>query len=264
MNAKTGPHVAIVTGAARRIGAAIAQRLARDAFSVVLHAREAGSKEARAEADRISAQGGKAVVVTCDLTEQGATGILFAETERAFGPVTLLVNNASVFEPDSAADFSPELFDRHMAVNVRAPLLLAQEMRRRLPANSEGAIVNIVDQRVLRPTPLYFTYSISKSALWYATLTMAQAFAPDIRVNAVGPGPILPNAHDGAHAFAEEAAALPLKRAASVEDICDAVTYFANARGVTGQFIAIDGGQHLAWETPDILALNRRSADAGS
>jgi NAD(P)-dependent dehydrogenase (short-subunit alcohol dehydrogenase family) len=176
----------------------------------------------------------------------------------------LLVNNASLFEPDRAADFSTELFDRHIAVNLRAPLLLAQEMGRRLPADRDGAIVNLIDQRVIRPNPMYFTYSISKSALWSATITMAQAFAPRIRVNAIGPGPVLPNVHDGPQAFTEEARALLLKRAASVQEICDAVVYLANARSVTGQLIAVDGGQHIAWETPDILALSRRSADDAS
>jgi NAD(P)-dependent dehydrogenase (short-subunit alcohol dehydrogenase family) len=116
----------------------------------------------------------------------------------------------------------------------------------------------------LRPNPLYFSYSISKSALWSATITMAQDFAPRIRVNAVAPGPVLPNVHDGPHAFREEAAALPLKRAASVEDVCDAVIYLGNARSVTGQLIAVDGGQHIAWETTDLLALSRRSAGDGS
>jgi NAD(P)-dependent dehydrogenase (short-subunit alcohol dehydrogenase family) len=264
MSAKAGPQVAIVTGAARRIGAAIAQRLASEAFSVVLHTSPASRTEGQAEADRICAGGDNAVVVACDLLDADAPSFLFAEAERAFGRVTLLVNNASAFEPDRAGDFSPELFDRHIAVNLRAPLLLAQKMRRRLPADGEGGIVNILDQRVLRPNPLYFTYSISKSALWYATVTMAQAFAPQIRVNAIGPGPVLPNVHDGAQAFVAEAAALPLKRAASVADICDAVIYLGSARGVTGQLIAVDGGQHIAWATPDILALNRRSADGGS
>jgi NAD(P)-dependent dehydrogenase (short-subunit alcohol dehydrogenase family) len=176
----------------------------------------------------------------------------------------LLVNNASLFEPDGAADFSPDRFDRHIAVNLRAPLLLAQEMRRQLPPDCEGAIINVIDQRVLRPNPMYFTYSIAKSALWSATITMAQAFAPTIRVNAIGPGPVLPNVHEGDEAFAREAAALPLRRAASIDDICHAVIYLARARSVTGQLIAVDGGQHIAWKTPDVLALNRRSADGGS
>lgn len=258
------PFVAIVTGAARRIGAAIARRLAGEGVSVLLHTSAASKKDAQAEAERVRACGGNAIVVDCDLANLDAPAILFGEAERAFGPVTLLVNNAALFEPDRAEDFSPALFDRHIAVNLRTPLLLAQEMWRRLPQDREGAIINLVDQRVSRPNPTYFTYSIAKSALWSATVTMAQAFAPKIRVNAIAPGPVLPNVHEGAEAFAAEVAALPLKRGASVEDVCDAVTYLARARSVTGQLIAVDGGQHIAWETPDILALSRRSADGGS
>jgi NAD(P)-dependent dehydrogenase (short-subunit alcohol dehydrogenase family) len=264
MEGRTDHPVAIVTGAARRIGAAIAHRLAAERFAVVLHTSPAGKREGEAEADRIRESGGRAVVVACDLAGSDVPRILFTEAERAFGPVTLLVNNASLFEPDRAEDFSSQLFDRHVAVNLRAPLLLAQEMRRRLPSDGEGAIVNIIDQRVLRPNPLYFTYSISRSALWAATITMAQSFAPGIRVNAIGPGPVLPNLHDGAEAFAQEAAGLPLKREASLEEVCDAVIYLVGARSVTGQLIAVDGGQHIAWETPDILALSRRSAGGES
>jgi NAD(P)-dependent dehydrogenase (short-subunit alcohol dehydrogenase family) len=176
MATKAGPHVAIVTGAARRIGAAIAQRLAREGYSPLLHTSPASSAEGEAEAARIRESGGRALAVECDLAGEDASGILFDAAERAFGPVTLLINNASLFQPDRADGFSADRFDRHMVVNVRAPLLLAQEMRRRLPADRHGAIVNIIDQRVLRPNPIYFTYSISKSALWAATITMAQAF----------------------------------------------------------------------------------------
>ena len=263
MNARADPAVAIVTGASRRIGAAIAQRLAAQHFAVVLHTSIAGETEADAEAAGIRERGGQAIVIAADLSGDVATP-LFTEAERAFGVVTLLVNNASLFEPDGAEDFSADLLNRHMAVNLRAPLLLAQEMHRRLPAERNGAVVNILDQRVLRPNPMYFTYSVSKSALWSATITMAQAFAPRIRVNAVAPGPVLPNVHHGAKVFAEEVAALPLKRAAAVAEICEAVVYLANASSVTGQLIAVDGGQHIAWETPDVLALNPRSAGGGS
>jgi NAD(P)-dependent dehydrogenase (short-subunit alcohol dehydrogenase family) len=264
MNAGADPAVAIVTGASRRIGAAIAQRLAAERFGVVLHTSIAGKTEADAETARIRERGGQAIVVAADLAGSDVTTPLFAEAERAFGAVTLLVNNASLFEPDTAENFSADLLDRHLAVNLRAPLLLARELHRRLPSDREAAIVNIIDQRVLRPNPMYFSYSISKSALWSATITMAQAFAPRIRVNAVGPGPALPDVYHGAEAFAEEVAALPLRRAASIQDICDAVIYLANAGSVTGQLIAVDGGQHIAWETPDILALNPHSAGGGS
>jgi NAD(P)-dependent dehydrogenase (short-subunit alcohol dehydrogenase family) len=264
MSAKAAPPVAIVTGAARRIGAAVARRLAIEGFSLILHTSPASKGEGEAEGERIRESGGQAIAVACDLADADAAIVLFDAAERALAPITLLVNNASFFQPDRAEDFSGDLFERHIAVNLRAPLLLAQEMRRRLPAGRNGAIVNIIDQRVLRPNPMYFTYSISKSALWAATITLAQAFAPRIRVNAIGPGPVFPNAYDGDAAFAAEAAALPLRGAASLEDICDAVVYLARASSVTGQFIAIDGGQHIAWETPDVLALNRRSADDAS
>ncbi|MBV9394763.1 MAG: SDR family oxidoreductase [Methylobacteriaceae bacterium] len=260
MSAKAAPPVAIVTGAARRIGAGIVQRLAREGYALILHASPASKAEGEAQAARIREGGGHAIPIACDLARVDASAVLFGAAERDLGPITLLVNNASAFEPDHAEDFSADLFERHIVVNLRAPLLLAQEMRRRLPADRHGAIVNIIDQRVLRPNPMYFTYSISKSALWTATIMMAQAFAPRIRVNAIGPGPVLPNAYDGELAFAEEAAALPLKQPASLADICDALVYLTKATSVTGQLIAVDGGQHIAWKTPDILALNPRSA----
>ncbi|MEA2858503.1 MAG: hypothetical protein QOC72_542 [Methylobacteriaceae bacterium] len=264
MKADITSPVAIVTGAARRIGAAIAHRLAAEGFAVVLHTSPASSAEGEAGADRIRKSGGRAMAAASDLAGADPASDLFDRAERAFGAVTLLVNNASLFEPDRAENFSPDLLERHIAINLRAPLLLAQAMRKRLLEGREGAIVNIIDQRVLRPNPIYFTYSISKSALWSATITMAQAFAPKIRVNAIGPGPVFPNAYEGAAAFVEEAAALPLQRAPSIEDVCNAVIYLAGARSVTGQLIAVDGGQHLAWETPDVLALNPHSAGGGS
>jgi NAD(P)-dependent dehydrogenase (short-subunit alcohol dehydrogenase family) len=264
MSAKAALPVAIVTGAARRIGADIAQALAREGYALILHTSPASKTEGEAQAARIRQSGGQAIAIACDLGHADASCVLFDAAERELGPIALLVNNASAFEPDRADDFSVDLLERHIAVNLRAPLLLARQMRRRLPADRNGAIVNIIDQRVLRPNPMYFTYSISKSALWAATITMAQAFAPRIRVNAIGPGPVLPNAHDGEAAFAEETAALPLQQAASLADICDALVYLAKASSVTGQLIAVDSGQHIAWETPDILALNRRSAADGS
>jgi NAD(P)-dependent dehydrogenase (short-subunit alcohol dehydrogenase family) len=264
MKADITPPVAIVTGAARRIGAAIAHRLAAEGFAVVLHTSPASKAEGEAEAARIRNASGRAIAAASDLAGVDPARDLFDKAEHAFGAVTLLVNNASLFEPDRAEDFSPDFLERHIAINLRAPLLLAQEMRKRLPEDREGAVVNIIDQRVLRPNPMYFTYAVSKSALWSATITMAQAFAPKIRVNAIGPGPVFPNVYEGAKAFADETAALPLQRAPSIEEVCNAILYLASARSVTGQLIAVDGGQHLAWETPDVLALNPRSASDGS
>lgn len=171
--------------------------------------------------------------------------------DGAPAPPTLLVNSASVFEDDAAHDFSLAGYDHAMAVNLRAPLLLASAMARALPADAAGLIVNITDQRVWRLTPRFFSYTLSKAALWTATQTLAQALAPRIRVNAIGPGPTLASPHQSAEAFARQARAIPLERAPTPEDIAAALTYLIEAKAVTGQMIAVDGGQHLAWKTPD-------------
>jgi NAD(P)-dependent dehydrogenase (short-subunit alcohol dehydrogenase family) len=171
----------------------------------------------------------------------------------ALGPVTLLVNNASLFEADAACAFDARLFDQHMAVNLRAPLQLASDFAAQLPEGREGLIVNLLDQRVWRLNPHFFSYTLTKSALWTATQTMAQAFAPRIRVNGVGPGPTLANHMQRAEDFRREAESIPLQRAITPDEIVAAVLFLLEARSVTGQMIAVDGGQHLAWKTPDVL-----------
>ncbi len=252
--ARTAPGVALVTGAAKRIGRHISERLARDGYSVVLHCSEGSRGQAEAAADEIVEAGGKAAAFACDLAEPSALDRLVAEAGAVFGPFSLLVNNAAVFEADEAAGFDLDRWERHFAVNLRAPVVLGRDFARDLPAGTEGAIVNIIDQRVWRPTPQYFSYTLSKAALWTATRTMAQAFASRrIRVNAVGPGPVLPNLEHGEPGFAHEVEGLLLHRAVGLDDIGDAVLYLARARNVTGQMIAVDAGQHLAWETPDIV-----------
>ena len=245
---------ALVTGSSRRIGLAIAGRLAREGRPVVLHASPRSADEAELAADAIRVQGGRAAVVIADLADPAQTEGLVAFAARAFGALTLLVNNASVFEVDAPEDFLLERYERQMAINLRAPIVLACDFAKKLPTDEQGAIVNIIDQRVWRLTPLYFSYTISKSALWTATRTMAQSFAPRIRVNAVGPGPVFPNAALGREDFETEAKGVPLGRAADVAGVVDAVMYLANAKSVTGQMIAVDSGQHLAWRTPDVGA----------
>jgi len=163
----------------------------------------------------------------------------------------LLVNSASLFEPDSAETFDPARHDAAMAVNLRAPLILSQAMASALPPDRTGLIVNVTDQRVWRLTPKYFSYTLSKAALWTATQTLAQALAPGIRVNAIGPGPTLASIHQSGESFAAQAEATPLARAPTPEEIAHALTYLIEAGSVTGQMIAVDGGQHLAWRTPD-------------
>ena len=237
----------LVTGAARRIGRAIVERLADDGYAIAIHASARSLPEAEGLAREIAARGGRADALSADLADPAEAGGLVARAAAALGPLTHLVNSASIFEPDTAADFQADDFDRNMAVNLRAPLLLAQTFAAALPAEAVGSIVNLIDQRVLRPDPHYFSYTISKAALWAATRTMAQAFAPRVRVNAVGPGPVLPNQNEGQAAFDAEVAVAPLRRAVDVGEIADAVAWLITAPGVTGQMIAVDAGQHIAW-----------------
>jgi len=241
---------ALVTGAAKRIGRAIAERLAREGYAVAIHC-HCSSEAAEAVAASIRSAGGRATVVQADLAGAGAAQIVGA-ARAALGPLTLLVNNASEFEPDSIESLSLDRWERHFAVNLRAPAFLARDFAAQLPADRHGCIVNVVDQRVLKPNPQFFSYTLTKAALFTATRTLAQALAPRIRVNAVGPGPTLASARQDADAFARQSAALPLGHGATPDEIADAVLFLARARSVTGQMIAVDGGQHLAWETPDI------------
>jgi len=243
-------ETALVTGAAKRIGRVIAGRLAREGYAVAIHC-HCSSEAAEAVAASIRSAGGRATVVQADLAGAGAAQIVGA-ARAALGPLTLLVNNASEFEPDSIESLSLDRWERHFAVNLRAPAFLARDFAAQLPADRHGCIVNVVDQRVLKPNPQFFSYTLTKAALFTATRTLAQALAPRIRVNAVGPGPTLASARQDADAFARQSAALPLGRGPTPDEIADAVLFLARARSVTGQMIAVDGGQHLAWETPDI------------
>ncbi|MFO1103592.1 MAG: SDR family oxidoreductase [Methylocystis sp.] len=243
---------ALVTGAPRRIGLAIAERLAREGRPVVLHASPRSAEEAELAAHAVRQRGGRAATAIADLADAESTQRLIAKAGEAFGALRLLINNASIFDIDAAEDFSLEIYERQMRINLRAPLLLSRDFAAALPANANGAIVNILDQRVWRLTPRQFTYTLSKAALWAATQTMAQALAPRIRVNAVGPGPVFPNAALGEKEFEMEARGVPLERAADVSGVVDAVIYLSRAKSVTGQMIAVDSGQHLGWRTPDV------------
>ncbi len=240
---------ALVTGAARRIGAALAIAAAEAGFDVIVHHRDS-AQEARTTAGRIEGLGRNAIAWAGDLADPTDCARL---VEAAPGALTLLVNSASLFEDDSADTFDVAGHEATMAVNLRAPLLLAQAMAAALPADRTGLIVNLTDQRVWRLTPRFFTYTLSKAALWAATQTLAQALAPRIRVNAIGPGPTLPSVHQSAVDFAAQAAAVPLERGPTPDDIAAALTYLIDASAVTGQMIAVDGGQHLAWRTPDAI-----------
>lgn len=243
---------ALVTGAGRRIGRALALEAARAGFDVAVHYRAARA-DAQAVADEIAALGRRAVVLDAELTNEDQTAALLDRAQLALGPVTLLVNSASTFEDDRLATATRASWDAHLDANLRAPVVLAQAFAAALPAQAEGLIVNIVDQRVLRPNPQFFSYSLSKAGLWWATQTMAQDLAPRIRVNAVGPGPVLASIHQAPGEFEAEAAGTPLQHAVSPDDIAAALRYLIDARSVTGQMIAVDAGQHLGWRTPDII-----------
>jgi NAD(P)-dependent dehydrogenase (short-subunit alcohol dehydrogenase family) len=218
-------------------------------FDVIVHVHRP-DEAAAGVASRLEALGRRALALGADLADPAACAGLI---EAIPSPPTLLVNSASVFDDDDVRSFDAARFEIAMAVNLRAPLLLASAMARSLPQGVAGHIVNIVDQRVWRLTPRYFSYTLSKAALWTATQTLAQALAPAIRVNAIGPGPTLASTHQSARAFAAQAAAAPLGRGPTPEEIAAALTYLIDARSVTGQMIAVDGGQHLAWRTPDVI-----------
>lgn len=246
------PKNALVTGGARRIGAAIVRDLARNGWGVAIHCRSS-----RADADELAGEirceGGRAAVVTGDLADiQAIYGIVTA-AETALGPLGLLVNNASMFERDDIGELDPDLFERQLRVNLTAPCLLADAFVNRLPEGTEGHIVNIIDQRVLRPTPRFFSYTLAKSALWMATRTLAQGLAPRVRVNAIGPGPTMQSTHQLGDDFSRQAAAVPLGYGPRLEEFGRTIRYFVETPSITGQMVCLDGGQHLAWETPDVV-----------
>jgi NAD(P)-dependent dehydrogenase (short-subunit alcohol dehydrogenase family) len=240
---------ALVTGGARRIGRALVVCAAEAGYDVAIHVR-AVDDEAEAAAAEVRARGRKAAILACDLRKEATTVALVGEAEAELGPVTLLVNSASVFEEDAFTDMNRASWDAHMETNLRSPLVLAQVFARRLPAGREGLIVNLLDQRVLKPSPEFFSYSLSKAALWDATRMLAQALAPRIRVNGIGPGPTLPSTHQTEAQFAQQCGDMPLGHGTSPDEIVAAVWFLLQARAVTGQMLALDGGQHLGWAQP--------------
>ena len=195
------------------------------------------------------------MVFGADLTDPASVAGLFGEVRGALGPVDLLVNNASVFLDDSAADFEQDKWDAHFAIHVRAPSQLIG-LQARQDDLEQGLAVNMIDQRVWRLTPRFHSYTLSKSAMWTATRTLAQALAPKLRVNAIGPGPTLPNERQSQEDFDRQQAGLLLGRGPDLQEFADAIGFLWRARSVTGQMIALDGGQHLAWETPDVAGIH--------
>jgi len=237
---------ALITGAGKRIGRAIALDLAANGWRVAVHYNQSES-EAQEAVRLINCTGGFAVAVTADLSEESEVANLVPNVAKQLGPVSCVINNASVFEEDTPMASSRETWDRNMDVNLRAPFLLSQSVARHLPAGMKGNIVNIIDQRVWNLTPEFTSYTVSKVGLWGLTQILARAFAPNLRVNAVGPGPTLQSIHQTKEGFDREWSALPLKIPVSTDDICRGVRFILDAPAMTGQMIALDGGQHMGW-----------------
>lgn len=253
---------ALVTGAAKRLGREMALCLAGQGFDVAVHyasSADAAQTVVREIADR----GQRAVSLQADLLHSDQAAELVGRAQDGLGgPLNVLINNASIFEYDTLDSATGASWERHFGSNLHAPFLLTQAFARAVPepqtdANGEtvaqGLVVNMVDQRVQKLTPEFMTYSIAKSALWAFTQTAAQALAPDIRVNAIAPGPTLVGSRQSAAHFSEQRGNTILQRGANPEDITTALCYLLDAPAVTGQLMSVDGGQHLGWQTPDII-----------
>ena len=253
---------ALVTGAGGRLGQAMAVYLAERGYDVAVH--YAGSADGAAETvARCEALGVRAVALQADLLDLTATQAQVPRAATALGgPLSLLVNNASIFEYDRLETATPESWDRHINSNLRAPYFLTQKFAAQAPDADHdgeplgtGLVVNMLDQRVRKLTPEFSTYTIAKMGLWAFTRTAAQALAPAIRVNAIGPGPTLRGGRQSEDHFARQRASTVLERGANPDDITAALGYLIDAKAVTGQMIAVDGGQHLGWQTPDVLGV---------
>jgi len=255
---------ALVTGAGKRLGRAMALELARRGFDVAVHYASSGD-EAQAVVQEIEGMGQRAVAVQADLLIEAEVEALLPKViERLGGPVTCLVNNASIFEYDNIQSATRESWDRHMDSNLRAPFVLTQAFAAQIPEPgtcdmeepvARGLVINMIDQRVRKLTPEFMTYTLAKMGLWAFTQTAAQALAPRVRVNAIGPGPTLQGHRQSDRHFQKQRQSTVLGRGANAADIVAALAYFLDAPAVTGQLLCVDGGQHLGWQTPDVLGV---------
>lgn len=238
----------LITGAAQRIGRTIALDLAAHGYGVAVHYRNS-QDQAQQVVAAIQDAGGRAVALKADLAQEEEVKSLIPQAASALGPLTALVNNASLFENDTAQSCTLESWDKHMNVNLRAPFVLSQMFAAQVPETAKmgGSIINLLDQRVWNLTPFFMSYTVSKSALWTLTQTLAMALAPHVRVNAIGPGPTIRNERQSEDDFVRQWSEIPLKRRVMPEEIADAVRFVLNAPSLTGQMIALDGGQHLGW-----------------
>jgi NAD(P)-dependent dehydrogenase (short-subunit alcohol dehydrogenase family) len=242
----------LVTGSGKRIGKQLALDFASAGWDVAVHCNNSVNEAAEVAA-RIEAMGRRAVVVRGDLSDPDVPERLIGEASAGLGGLTCLINNASLFEPDEVGSITQASWAAHLDTNLRAPVFMSQAFARQLPERVEGNIISIIDQRVWKLNPKFFSYTSSKSGLWTATRTLAQALAPRIRVNAIGPGPALPSIRMDQAEFDKQARLTLLGRGTSPSEISAAVMFILTQPSLTGQMIALDGGQHLSWQTPDVM-----------
>jgi NAD(P)-dependent dehydrogenase (short-subunit alcohol dehydrogenase family) len=238
------PRAVLITGAAKRIGRALAEDFGGRGWAVAVHY-NGSIGDAEEVAANIRKAGARAVAIQADLDNAADVAALMPKAEGALGPIGCLINNASIFERDEASTATLSSWERHQAVNLRAPFFLTQAFAKQLPANKQGAVINIIDQRVWQLTPHFVSYTVSKTGLWTLTQTLAMSLAPRIRVNAIGPGPTLPSSYQSQAQFDRQQARMPLGRGATPAEICAAARFILEAPAMTGQMIALDGGQHL-------------------
>jgi NAD(P)-dependent dehydrogenase (short-subunit alcohol dehydrogenase family) len=255
------PRTALVTGGAQRIGREIVLALARRGLDVAIHC-HCSLAEAEGVAAAVRGLGRRATVFQADLLDPDHVQALLSQVVEKMGPLRVLVNNASIFEEDNIHSATAQSWDRHLNSNLRAPLFLTQQFAAQCQAIRNRAdlaqgpmfhIINMIDQRVLKPRPDFTTYSLAKAGLWWLTQTTAQALAPHIRVNAISPGPTLKGCRQSADDFARQQQATLLQRGPDPSEICEAIDFILTSKSITGQMICVDGGQHLAWQTPDVL-----------
>jgi len=235
----------LITGAAKRIGKSIALDLAKNSWNIVIHFNNS-DKEANELADQITKDGNTADIIKADLSDTDDVNHIFPSVNKKMGKIDALINCASLFEEDNAFNINPDSFNNHINVNLRAPILLSKKFFEQVTKNNDNNIINIIDQRVLKLVPSHLSYTISKFGLWGVTQTLAQAYSPYIRVNAIGPGPIIINKDQTEDEFNEEILSTLLKEKPKLSDINDAIKFILNTTSITGQMIAIDSGQHLA------------------
>ena len=248
MASSPNPGTVLVTGAAQRLGRAIALHFASQGWHVAVHYHRS-SADAAALVHEIESLGAEAVALNANLADVAELARLVRDCADRLAAPTCLVNNAACYEWDTLASMNGDSWNAHLDVNLRAPIFLTQAFAAALPAEASGNVINIIDQKVLNPDPDYFSYTIAKSALWAATKAMAQALAPSIRVNAVGPGPVFPSVQQDMATFEREWRATPLRKEVAPHEICAAIQFLLDTSSITGQMIAVDSGQHLAWRS---------------